>query len=178
VLLLLPRAQSFFGVTAQQRPASATPSGGDTSQGAGSQMEPGTGSNKDLTTREAARVWVVARGPSQQQVGVMLRREQLVRAACVRAHATAHMPLHALSRCGGRPLLACPQLQQQMLLDQELPYGGSSSSSGAVPPLPELQATMQQHWKAACMRHTRIWGEPGARMVQHASGAAPPQTSI
>lgn len=56
--------QTFFGLAAQRPP---TPSGGDTSQGQGSQME--GGSHKEQC-KEAARLWVLASGPTQQQVCV------------------------------------------------------------------------------------------------------------
>jgi len=56
--------QSFFGLPAQRPP---TPSGGDTSQGQGSQME--GGSHKD-SGKEATRLWALASGPTQKQVHV------------------------------------------------------------------------------------------------------------
>ena len=64
LLHLLACLQTFFGLPAQRPP---TPSGGDTSQGQGSQME--GGSHKDSThNKEATRMWVLAAGPTQQQV--------------------------------------------------------------------------------------------------------------
>lgn len=62
--LCLPVLQSFFGLPAQRPP---TPSGGDTSQGQGSQME--GGSHKD-SGKEATRLWALASGPTQKQVRV------------------------------------------------------------------------------------------------------------
>lgn len=57
--------QTFFGLPAQRPP---TPSGGETSQGQGSQMD--GGSHHKEQSKEAARLWTPVVGPTQQQVGL------------------------------------------------------------------------------------------------------------
>jgi hypothetical protein len=65
VLLLSLLLQSFFGLPAE-RPL--TPSNDQTSQGQGSQMEEGAAANNN-TSKEAARLWALPSGLSEQQVG-------------------------------------------------------------------------------------------------------------
>lgn len=135
-------------------------------------MDGAAGAPKDSAVKEAARVFAVPSGPTQQQVGLTAQRD----ACCGVFGLFVGLHLHACA--SQRAACACAvchvmtQLSKQQLLEQELPYiGGQTSPGAALVALPQLRANLQRHWKALGMQQTRIWGEP-AEAVACCSAAA------